>query len=221
MDLGVWLAFFGAALLLAVMPGPDILFVAAQSATVSRRDGAAVALGLCTGLFGHITAAALGVSAVVYSHEAAFIAVKWLGAAYLFYLAFLAVRSAVRPPSGEDDGEDAGNGDGAVASRQPGSFGRMYRRGILMNLLNPKVSLFFVALLPQFVIKDGFPVPVQMILLGLTFLAASLIVFLTVAFTAGSIGRKFIRGAARHRATAWVQAVIYAGLGAQLILSGG
>jgi len=216
MDLGVWLAFFGAALLLAVMPGPDILFVAAQSATVSRKEGAAVALGLCTGLFGHITAAALGVSAVVYSHEAAFTAVKWLGAAYLFYLAYQAVRSAVRK-SGDPADEPEGENDNAV--RQPSSFGRMYRRGILMNLLNPKVSLFFVALLPQFVIKDGFPVPVQMILLGLTFLAASLIVFLTVAFTAGSIGRRWIRGAARHRATAWVQAVIYAGLGAQLLLA--
>jgi len=217
MDLGVWLAFFGAALLLAVMPGPDILFVAAQSATVSRMEGAAVALGLCTGLLGHITAAALGVSAVVYSHEAAFTAVKWLGAAYLFYLAYQAVRSAVRKSSASADEPEGENGDGAV--RQPSSFGRMYRRGILMNLLNPKVSLFFVALLPQFVIKDGFPVPVQMILLGLTFLAASLIVFLTVAFTAGSIGRRWIRGAARHRATAWVQAVIYAGLGAQLLLA--
>jgi threonine/homoserine/homoserine lactone efflux protein len=218
MDFGVWLAFLGASILLAVMPGPDILFVAAQSASVSRKEGAAVALGLCTGLLGHITAAALGVSAVVYSYEAAFQAVKWLGAAYLFYLAFLAVRSAVKPGNGEaaKDGDD----DDA-ASRQPSSFGRMYRRGILMNLLNPKVSLFFLALLPQFVVKDGFPVPVQMILLGLTFLASSLVVFLTVAFTAGSIGRRWIRGAAGHRATAWVQAIIYAGLGAQLLLSHG
>ncbi len=218
MDWGIWLGFLGASILLAVMPGPDILFVAAQSASVSRREGAAVALGLCSGLLVHISAAALGVSAVVYSHEAAFLAVKWLGAAYLFWLAWQALRSAVHRGRDAAKPEQDASGDAGGEERRPGSFGRMYRRGIWMSLLNPKVSLFFVALLPQFVAQDGFPVPVQMILLGLTFLGASLAVFLTVAFTAGSIGRKWLRGAAAHRATAWAQAAIYAALGANLIL---
>lgn len=226
MDGGTWAAFLGAAVLLTLMPGPDILFVAAQSMNGSRKSGSAVALGLCTGLLAHISAAALGVSAVVYRSETAFQIVKWLGAAYLFYLAWQAWKSSRKsdgaPPSspgGPDEGNVSGNGSGNSPGNGPGkTFGQLYRRGILMNVLNPKVSLFFIAFLPQFVVPDGAAVPLQMVLLGATFLAQALIIFHAVAFAAGKLGSQLIRGAAAGRRAALIEAVIYAVLGAQLLL---
>jgi threonine/homoserine/homoserine lactone efflux protein len=212
MDWGSWVAFLGASVLLTLIPGPDILFVITQSMAGSRKDGSAVALGLCTGLLAHISAAALGVSAVVYRSEIAFQTVKMLGAAYLFYLAWQSwVSSSKKQITETEDGGPRGSGDRRL------SFGRLYRRGILMNVLNPKVSLFFVAFLPQFVVPDGGPIPVQMIVLGGSFLLQALVIFHVVAFAAGRLGRQWIRGAAAHRRTARIQAVIYALLGAQML----
>ncbi|WP_276353984.1 LysE family translocator [Cohnella caldifontis] len=217
MDGGTWAGFLGTAILLTLMPGPDILFVAAQSASVGRKAGSAVALGLCTGLFVHIAAASLGVSAAVYRSHAAFLTVKWLGAVYLFYLAWQAWQSSRKPKdaAGEQSEDRAGNETEAGRMLR---FGQLYRRGIWMNVLNPKVSLFFVALLPQFVTAEGGAVPLQMAMLGATFLVQALIIFHAVAFAAGSMGRKWIRGVAAHRRTAQVQAIIYALIGARLLV---
>lgn len=216
MNGGIWAAFLGASLLLTLMPGPDILFVVAQSVSGSPRDGSAVALGLCTGLLAHISAAALGVSAVVYRSGAAIEAVKFLGAAYLLYLAWQAWRSSSAPAAeaGPDVGEAALAGSGSVRA----TFGRLYRRGILMNVMNPKVSLFFIAFLPQFVTPGGGPVAMQMAVLGVTFLLQALAVFHVVALAAGKLGRQWIRGAAARRRTARAEAAVYVLLAAYMLL---
>jgi threonine/homoserine/homoserine lactone efflux protein len=212
MDTGTWLAFLGASALLTLMPGPDILFVIGQSAAGGRKLGAAIAFGLCTGLLVHISAAALGVSAVVYSLPYALPAVKTAGAFYLFYLAWMCLKPVNLRTAPASD---------AVAPEpyQVVSFGRLYRRGILMNVLNPKVSLFFIAFLPSFVKQGAGPVTLQMFVLGGTFLLQALVIFNVVAVFAGRLGRRYLkRGEAGRRRTAVVEGLLYLALGLFLLL---
>ena len=224
MDWGTWGAFVGASVLLTLMPGPDILFVAARAMAGSPRDGSAIGLGLCTGLLAHISAAALGISAIVYRSDAVFLAVKALGAAYLFYLAWQAWRGsmkseepgAVRGGTVRDASGSARAAEGREQDRDA-TFWRLYRRGIWMNLMNPKVSLFFVAFLPQFVSPGGGPVALQMAVYGATFLAQALVIFQLVALAAGKLGRLWTGGPSARRGMARFEAAIYAVLGALLI----
>jgi threonine/homoserine/homoserine lactone efflux protein len=211
MDTGTWLGFLGASVVLTLMPGPDILFVIAQSVAGSGKDGSAIALGLCSGLLVHISAAALGISAVVYGLPYALPIVKAAGAFYLFYLAWLSVQPP-RLPAQEADAEWP-HPLGAT------SFGRLYRRGILMNLLNPKVSLFFIAFLPSFVTNGAGPVPLQMFLLGGLFLLQALVIFHLVALFADRLGRRLSHG--RKNGSRWLrilQGLLYTGLAILLLL---
>jgi threonine/homoserine/homoserine lactone efflux protein len=157
------LVFFAASLLLALSPGPDNLFVLAQAAQRGAWAGLAVTLGLCTGLLGHTAAVAFGVAAVFQTSALAFALLKYLGAAYLLYLAWQAFRA------------------GAVAAGEARAAGlglaRLYRRGIIMNLTNPKVSLFFLAFLPQFTAPAHGPLLPQVLVLGLLFIVATILVF--------------------------------------------
>lgn len=137
MDFSTWLAFAGASLLLSIAPGPDNLFVLAQSAMYGKKAGILVVLGLCTGLVVNTLLAALGLAALVAALPALFWAIKAAGAAYLVYLAVMAWRHA-------RDG-----GGAAEGVRLSGVA--LWRRGVLMNLTNPKVQIFFLAFFPQFV----------------------------------------------------------------------
>ena len=133
------LTFFGLALLLCYSPGPDNVFVLMQSAAHGRRAGVLVVLGLCTGLLLHTAALALGLAAVFAASAVAFTVVKLVGAAYLLYLAWGAWRAPV----------SAGGAGPALPALSPW---QLYARGVVMNITNPKVLLFFMALLPQFVV---------------------------------------------------------------------
>ena len=128
--------FFAASLLLALAPGPDNIFVLTQSAVHGRKAGLTVTLGLCTGLIVHTTAVAFGVAIIFQASAFAFTALKLFGAGYLVYLAWHAFRAAAETILAE-----RGNGLSSI---------KLYRRGILMNVTNPKVSIFFLAFLPQF-----------------------------------------------------------------------
>lgn len=134
MAFSLWLAFFGASLLLAIAPGPDNLFVLMQSAVFGVRAGMIVVLGLATGLLLQTLAAALGIAAVVAAVPALFWAIKCLGAAYLLWLAWQAWTHA----------KDAARGHDAVKL----SGLALWRRGVVMNITNPKVQIFFLAFFP-------------------------------------------------------------------------
>ncbi len=129
--------FIVASATLTLLPGPDILFVLTQSISQGRKAGVATASGLCTGVLFHTTAAALGISALVYKSALAFEIVKYAGAAYLLYLAWHALKESEELIS--------------FAPVREADASALYRRGIFMNVLNPKVALFFLAFLPQFV----------------------------------------------------------------------
>ena len=135
----VLLTFFAASLLLGIAPGPDNIFVLTQSAVYGVRAGLATTLGLVTGLCVHTTAVALGVAALFQTSPLAFAILKYVGAAYLLYLAWLSFRAGALLTHAPDGGRTAFPG-----------YGVLYRRGIVMNVTNPKVTLFFLAFLPQF-----------------------------------------------------------------------
>ena len=168
-------AFTIASVLLALAPGPDNIFVLTQSALLGWKRGLLVTMGLCTGLIFHTFAVAFGVAAIFQASVLAFTILKTVGAAYLLYLAWQAFRaSASRINNGSADKLSAA---------------RLYRRGIIMNITNPKVSIFFLAFLPQFTSPANGSVAVQVMMLGLLFILITLLVFSGVAMAAGSLGR--------------------------------
>jgi threonine/homoserine/homoserine lactone efflux protein len=170
----VLLLFVAASAALAVAPGPDNIFVLTQSAIHGRKAGIFVTLGLCTGLLVHIAAVALGVAAIFKTSAIAFTVLKVVGAAYLLYLAWQAFR--------------AGNTKIATANEKPIGGKSLYARGILMNVTNPKVAIFFLAFLPQFADPSRGSIPAQIIALGAVFMATAFAIFSLISWAASQIG---------------------------------
>lgn len=173
------LSFLGASIILSLMPGPDNLFVLAQSLTQSWKAGVYTTLGLCTGLLVHISAAVLGISAIMYQSTLIFTIVKLAGAGYLIYLAWQAFRTKEDPFT--------------IHKQNKMAYKDLYKKGILMNILNPKVSLFFLALLPQFISPKAGNVPMQMFTLGFVFLVQAFILFCLFSIFASTL-RKWLIG---------------------------
>lgn len=171
------LSFLGVAVLLTLMPGPDNLYVLTQSIARGKKAGIITTLGLCTGLFAHISAAALGISAIVYQSAVAFAVVKYAGAAYLLYLAYKAFRQKQSAL--------------ALGTADELAYASLYKKGIFMSMLNPKVSLFFLALLPQFVNEASGYASLQMIALGLVFMLQAIVIFTLISIFADVL-RRFI-----------------------------
>ena len=195
--------FFLAAILLALAPGPDNIFVLTQAALRGKIAGLAVTLGLCTGLIVHTTAVAVGIAAIFRTSALAFTVLKSLGACYLLYLAWKAFRAAatsIHP-----------------AKTSEISRARLYRRGIIMNITNPKVSIFFLAFLPQFADPARGPLTVQIILLGGIFIIATILVFGGIALLAGTIGEWLNRSARTQQIMNRVAGTIFVGLALKLL----
>ena len=180
------MAFFAAALLLSIAPGPDNIFVLTQSALFGVGAGIITTLGLVTGLCVHTTAVALGVAAIFQTSALAFTLLKVAGAGYLLWLAWLSFRAGA---STTDVADGAASGTG---SNFPG-YMTLYRRGIVMNVTNPKVSLFFLAFLPQFCDPARGSVALQVLSLGVLFMLATIVVFWTVAALGGRLAVWFNR----------------------------
>ncbi|WP_459616371.1 LysE family translocator [Bordetella sp. 2513F-2] len=196
------LAFFGIAVLLALTPGPDNLFVLMQSAVWGRGAGMLVVLGLCTGLVGHTLAVAVGLAAVFAASPAAFTVLKLAGAAYLAWLAWQAWRAPAT--------------DGAGQAPAPLSRLALYRRGIIMNLTNPKVLLFFFAFLPQFTRPGAGPLGLQIAVLGLLFILATLLVFGAIALASGAAGHLLRRSPGARLWLNRLSALVFVGLALRL-----
>jgi len=148
-----WSTFLTAAVLLNLSPGPDIAFILGQTVRGGRKSGFAAMLGVWTGAFGHVIMAAAGLSVILATSALAFSIVKWAGAAYLIWLGLKALRST----------------GGSFISQNIKSgleFITIYKQGALVGLLNPKVAIFFLAFLPQFVVENAGPVWAQLFLHG-------------------------------------------------------
>jgi threonine/homoserine/homoserine lactone efflux protein len=194
-------AFFGLALLLAFAPGPDNLVVAMQAASQGRKSGLLVVLGLCTGLLVHTAAVSLGLAAIFAASAMAFVVLKFIGAGYLAFLAWQALRA---PATGGD-----GAGGPAVSPR-----GLYVRR--IMNLTNPKVVLFFLAFLPQFVDPRVSSVALQLTWFGFVFILATLVDFGTITILAAQFGRLFGGTERAQRVMSRISALVFAGLALRL-----
>ncbi|MFA6823165.1 MAG: LysE family translocator [Geobacter sp.] len=199
------LAFFLASLVLAVAPGPDNLFVLTQAALRGRSAGLAVTLGLCTGLLVHTTAVALGLAALFAASALAFTLLKLCGAGYLLWLAWQAWR--------------ASSTSIRTAPEDQLSGWQLYRRGILMNITNPKVSVFFLAFLPQFADPARGPLTQQLLLLGAIFMVATILVFGGIALLAGMLGACLTRSPGLQRIMNRLTATVFVGLALKLALS--
>ena len=171
------LAFFSAALLLALVPGPDNIFVLTQSIFQGKKSGIMVMFGLCTGLIFHTLAVTLGVAVIFQTSAIAFTILKIIGAGYLLYLAW----QIFKAPSEKID----------TKNNRIIDYKKLYYRGIIMNITNPKVSIFFLAFLPQFTNPALGSVSFQMILLGGLFILATIIIFGMIALLSGSISQVF------------------------------
>jgi RhtB (resistance to homoserine/threonine) family protein len=184
-----WL-FIVSGLLLNVTPGPDTAYIVGRSVQLGKRGGVVAALGIATGCLVHVFAAAIGLSALLASSSVAFTLVKWAGAAYLCYMGakMLLARAPTPPPAAEAETD-------AISLRQ------VFMQGVLTNVLNPKVALFFLAFLPQFVDADSPHKAAAFALLGLIFIFNGTLWCLGVAaFAAGAAGR--IRKS--NRTFAWI-----------------
>ena len=163
------IAFVTASVVLSLVPGPDNLFVMSHSALKGWRVGFYITLGLCTGLIGHTVLVAIGVSVIFQTSAIAFNGLKVIGACYLLYLAWLSVQNKELNLGGTDKN----------------STNRSYYfTGVIMNLTNPKVALFFLVFLPQFVNTGNDNVTIQIFLLGLLFILSALCVFTSIAYLA-------------------------------------
>ena len=206
------LAFFGVSLLLGITPGPDNLFVLVQSAQRGWRAGMAVVVGLCAGLVVHTAAVALGLAALFAASAEAFTVLKYLGAAYLAWLAWQSLRPRPEAMQNAADPDRAPS----PSERPAASAWRMVGRGMVMNLTNPKVLIFFLAFLPQFANPALGSVAPQIMLLGVVFMVATLLVFGAIAVFSGTFGTLLLRS---ERAQRWLNraaGVVFLGLAVRL-----
>jgi threonine/homoserine/homoserine lactone efflux protein len=167
--------FVAASVLLALAPGPDIVYVLTRSIAQGRKAGLAAAAGFSTGCIFHTLLAVLGVAALIRSSPMAFDLVRYAGAAYLVWIGIQALRHAASFSLGADSGDTR-----ALAT--------IFKQSVIGNALNPKVTLFFLSFLPQFVNADAGRVEMQMGVLGVVFMLVTIIVFGAIAYFAGFLG---------------------------------
>jgi threonine/homoserine/homoserine lactone efflux protein len=208
-DHAAFLAFLVAALALNFAPGPDMLYVLGRSLGQGRKAGVVSALGIFAGCLVHIAAAALGLAALLQASATAYNVIRYAGAAYLLYLGVRMLLS-----------KDAQNTFAAANAPPPASLGRIFTQGVITNILNPKVAMFFVAFLPQFVNAARGPVVLQIAVLGLIFDAGGTLVNIGVAFFAGHIGNRLRQSPRAARLQRWFTGSIFIGLGIRLGLAG-
>lgn len=205
MELLTILSFLSAAIILTVMPGPDNLFTLAQSIAKGKKAGIFTTLGLCTGLLVHIAAATIGVSAIIYQSTVAFTIVKYLGAFYLLWLAYQSFR------------DKGGSFD--LNAEDTLDYKSLYKRGVVMNLLNPKVSLFFLAFFPQFVNYEFGHVPMQMLVFGILFLIQAFVIFSLISIFSGIVGSFLRKNTTFSRKMNIVQGAIFTFIGLNIAFS--
>ncbi|GJH40000.1 LysE family translocator [Capnocytophaga sp. HP1101] len=194
MNVEIVLSFLMASVILSIMPGPDNLFVLTESITKGKREGTLIAIGLSLGVLVHTVATAFAV-------------IKYVGAAYLFYLAFKAYKEKKLEMHLTEG-----------TTSQPKSAGYLVRKGFLMNVLNPKVALFFIAFLPQFISPTGFNITVQMLLLGFIFALQALVLFYLIALLASRL-TKYVTNDRFWNITKWSKIGVLSALGLLLVFS--
>jgi threonine/homoserine/homoserine lactone efflux protein len=216
MDINNLLFFIAAGLLLNLTPGPDVLYIVTHALRSGARAGMVAALGITSGCFVHIFAAAVGVSALIAASATAFTVLKWAGAAYLVYVG-LRMLLARAPETGEPHAMNLiAEGQGTAKATD---LKRIFFQGFWTNVLNPKVALFFLAFVPQFITPDMQNKPLAFLLLGLLFNFNGLWVGFGYAWAAAWMAKRL---GALQRGMHWLERVagaMFVGFGIKLALS--
>ncbi len=206
MNYELLIAFVGATAALAISPGPDNIYVLTQSITNGRKYGLATVAGLISGCIVHTTLLAFGISAIIKQNDKIFFGIKLFGAAYLFYLAYQVFKSDARLDLSED---------GVPKKR----LTQLFRQGFIMNVLNPKVTIFFLAFFPGFLFSQDMSTVVQFYVLGVLFMLVSAIVFSLIAVLASMISEYIRKNGKVGIYLKWLQIIVFVGIAAYLLLS--
>ncbi|UCH20818.1 MAG: LysE family translocator [Deltaproteobacteria bacterium] len=200
------LIFSLATLLVVIAPGPGMLYVISRGIAGGRKAGIISALGTSTGIAAHILAAAFGLSLIIYATEIGFRITKWAGGVYLLFLAWKTFTHR--------------QGLTSNTGKVHGSHTSIFWQGLLVNALNPKVALFFLAFIPQFVNPESDSVPAQTIALGTIFMILTVIVFAAYGISAAMIRKWLIEQPRIHKVIDWAMGSLFVFLGIRLVLSG-
>ncbi|RSK40466.1 LysE family translocator [Mangrovimonas spongiae] len=197
MNYDILISFVLATSALAISPGPDNIYVLLQSIAHGKASGLATVAGLISGCLVHTTLVAFGVSAIIKNNEDLFLIIKIFGACYLLYLAYKVYKSSSKLHL---------DGDNAVPKK---SLTQLFKQGVVMNVLNPKVSLFFLALFPGFLFSNTLSKVTQFYVLGLLFMLVSLIIFSAIAILSGAISNYIKQHANIGVYLKWLQIVVF------------
>ena len=193
-------------MLLSLSPGPDNMYVLMQSITNGKKHGLATVAGLMTGCLVHTTLLAFGVSAIIKESKQLFFIIKLLGALYLIYLAFQVYRS-----------DSKVNLSNEVVLKK--SHAELFRQGFIMNVLNPKVTIFFLAFFPGFLFSESINTVLQFYVLGFIFIGVSSVVFSAIAILSGMISARITKNANVGIILKWVQIIVFVAIAVYLFLS--
>ncbi len=207
MESATFFYFLAASILLTLAPGPDILYLITKSLASGAKSGIILAAGLVSGIIFHTFLVMAGVAAIIQNSPSAMAALKIFGAAYLLFLAFKSFQAAKR-----------GEKISMQKSDDENSFKAIYKRGVLMNVLNPKVLLFFLAFLPQFVNLSSESSSLQIILLGVTFAIQAFIIFSLIAVGAGKVRKILLQKKNLGRILNFVESAVLAIIAVTLLL---
>ncbi|SHI68443.1 LysE family translocator [Aquimarina spongiae] len=191
---------------LSISPGPDNIFVLMQSMANGKKYGLSVVAGLMTGCIIHTSLLAFGVSVIIKQSETLFFIIKLFGAFYLFFLAYKVFRSESSIQLSEV----------GVPKKNPL---QLFKQGFIMNLLNPKVSIFFLAFFPGFLFSQELSTVVQFYVLGLLFILVSFVVFGLIAILAGAISEYLKKNARVGVVLKWLQIIVFIGIGVFVLFS--
>lgn len=205
METELLISFIGASILLILMPGPDNIFVLTESLTKGKKTGVSISVGLASGILIHTIAAATGLSIIIQKSALAFSIIKYFGAAYLLYLALKS--SKEKQPTFDFSNTDSEK-----------SFFHLFRKGLLMNVLNPKVALFFIAFFPQFVSNNGINIILQMLILGGIFMVLTFSIFSTIASLSGKLS-SYLNSSKFWKITKWSKVSVLSILGLTLAIA--
>ncbi|KXN98378.1 lysine transporter LysE [Aequorivita aquimaris] len=198
------ISFSIATLALAISPGPDNIYVLTQSLANGTKSGIATTAGLISGCIVHTTLLAFGISAIITASEELFYAIKVFGACYLLYLAYKVYKSDEHISLAEN------------APKK--SYAQLFKTGVIMNLVNPKVMIFFLAFFPGFLWNENGNTVLQFYILGITFMMVSFITFSSIALAAGKISSLISQWKSMGIVLKWLQIVVFVGIAIFILL---
>ena len=207
-DLNYWLLFLSTAIALNIAPGPDVIYILTKTIANGRKIGFASSLGVCTGALFHVFAAAIGLSAILVTSSLAFTVVKFIGVGYLLYLAYQSFNSAGTRLN-----------INSKQARKKETFWGAFKQGVLIDILNPKVAIFFMAFLPQFVRVGHGSVPMQLLVLGILIILIAIVVEFAYVLLASVLTNKINNSRTFSRWLDWLVGTIFVALGIRLAIT--